>query len=120
MSRKGLFGIVIAFLISGIIILAIELSLSFWQIALGFILSWGLTLGYANLRNAFGLFFMTLVLLVSGYLSTKYSWFGVLPGAVIGCAAGILMHFGWIVSHKPFSRSEYIKSQEPGRVERRS
>ena len=117
MSRKGLFGIVIAFLISGIIILAIELSLSFWQIALGFILSWGLTLGFANLRNTFILFFMAIVLLVSGYLSIKYSWFGALPGAITGGATGILMHFGWIAPHKPFSRSEYIKTQEKVRTE---
>jgi hypothetical protein len=57
---------------------------------------------------------MTLVLLVFGYISIKYSWFGVLLGAIAGCAAGILMQFGWIAPHKPFSRSEYIKSQEGG------
>lgn len=116
MGRKGIFGIVLAVLISGVIVLAIEVSLSFWQIALGFIISWGLTLGYVNIRNAFGLFFMTLVLLVSGYLSIKYSWFGTLPGAIIGFATGILMHLGWIVRHKPFSRSEYMKTQENART----
>jgi hypothetical protein len=57
-GRKGMFGIVLAVLISGIIVLFIEISLSFWQIALGFILSWGLTLSFANLRNTFILFFM--------------------------------------------------------------
>ena len=112
MGRKGLFGIIIAILISGTIVLAIETSLSLWQLTLGFILALVLTLGYANLRNAFMLFIMTLVLLVFGYISIKYSCFGVLPGSIAGCVTGISMHFGWIAPHKPFSRSGYIKTQE--------
>ena len=112
MHRKGVFGVIIAILISGAIVLAIETSLSLWQLTLGFILAWVLTLGYANLRNAFMLFIMTLVLLVFGYISIKYSWLGALPGSIAGCGTGILMQFGWITQHKPFSRSKYIKTQE--------
>lgn len=111
MSRR-IIAVVIAILISGIFFLAIERSLSLWQLVLGFILAWGLTLGFANLGNAFPFFFMIVVLLVSGYLSIKYSWSGILPGAITGFVTGVLMHLGWIVPHKPFSRSEYIKSRE--------
>lgn len=112
MNRKSLFGIIIAVLVFGAIILAIETSISAWQIALGFIIFWPLTLGFTNFRNSFLLLVMTLVLLLLVYLSFKYNWLGILPGAIVGITTGILMHFGWIVPHKPFSRSEYIKTQE--------
>lgn len=111
MNQKSILGIILAALIFGAIVLMIETSTSAWQIIVGFVIFWPLTLGYTTLRNAFILLTMTLILLLSVYLSFKYSWLGVVPGAIIGIAIGLLMHFGWIVPHKPFSRSEYIKSQ---------
>jgi predicted membrane protein len=111
MNRKILFGIIMGVLLAGLIILRIETEVSLWQTALGFIIFLSLALGFTNFRNAFLLLIMTLVLLLSIYLSFKYSLLGVVPGAVTGIVIGLLMHFGWIVPHKPFSRSEYIKSQ---------
>jgi predicted membrane protein len=111
MNRKSLFGIIISVLIFCAIILAIETSISIWQVALGFIVFWPLTLGFANFRNSFILLIMTLLLLLTIYLSFKFSWLGVVPGAVVGIITGFLMHLGWIIPLKPFSRAEYIKSQ---------
>lgn len=112
MGRKSLFGIIIAVLFFCAIILSIETSLSGWQIALGSIIFLFLTLGFTNFRNSFILLAMTLILYLIVYLSIKFNWFGIIPGAVNGIAIGFLMYFGWIVPHKPFSRSEYVKSQE--------
>ena len=52
------------------------------------------------------------MLLLTIYISIKYSWLGIMPGAIAGITIALLMHFGWIVPHKPFSRSEYIKAHE--------
>ena len=112
MNRKKLFGIIMAVLIFGLIVLSIETSLIVWQVAAGLIIFWFLSLGFTNLRNSFLLLIMTLILLLIIYLSIKYSWLGVLPGAIVGITIGLLMHFGWIVPHEPFSRSDYIKSQK--------
>lgn len=112
MGRKSLFGIIIAALIFCAIILSIETSLSGNQITLGSIVFLILTLGFTNFRNAFILLAMTLVFLLTLYFSIKFSWLGIVPGAIIGIAIGLLMYFGWIIPHKPFSRSEYVKSQE--------
>ena len=112
MNRKRLFGITVAILIFVLIVLAIETTLSGWQVASGLIIFWLLSLGFANLRNSFLLLIMTLILLLIIYLSIKYSWIGVLPGAIVGITIGLLMHFGWIVTHEPFSRSDYIRNQE--------
>lgn len=111
MNNKSILGIIIAALIFGVIVLVIETSISTWQVIAGFVIFWPLTLGYTNFRNALILLVMTLTLLLSIYLSFKHSWLGVVPGAIIGIAIGLFMHFGWIVPHKPFSRAEYIKSQ---------
>jgi len=111
MNQKSILGIIIAALIFGAIVLMIETSISAWQLIAGFVIFWPLTLGYTNFRNAFILLAMTLIILLSIYLSFKYSWLGVVPGAIIGIAIGLLMHFGWIVPHKPFSEADYIKSQ---------
>src|SRR3989304_10312609 len=105
MNRKSLFGIIIAFLIFGLIILAMETSISGWQMALGFILFCILSLGFTNIRNSFVLLIITLMLLLTIYISIKYSWLGIMPGAIAGITIALLMHFGWIVPHKPFSRS---------------
>lgn len=110
MNHKRLFGIIMAVLIFGLIVLAIETTLSGWQVASGLVIFWFLSLGFTNLRNSFLLLMMTLILLLIIYLSFKYSWLGVLPGAIVGITIGLLMHFGWIVPHKPFSRAEHIKS----------
>jgi len=111
MNRKAIFGIIMAILIFVLIVLAIETTLSGWQVASGLIIFWLLSLGFTNLRNSLILLIMTLILLLIIYLSIKYSWLGVLPGAIVGITIGLLMHFGWILPHRPFSRSEYVKSQ---------
>ena len=111
MNKKSILGIIIAALIFGAIVLMIETSISAWQLIAGFVIFWPLTLGFTNFRNAFLLLTMTLILLLSIYLSFKYSWLGVVPGAIIGIAMGLVMHFGWIVPHRPFSRTDYIKPQ---------
>lgn len=112
MNHKKLFGIIMAVLIFGLIVLSIETSLIVWQVAAGLIIFLFLSLGFTNLRNSFLLLIMTLILLLIIYLSIKYSWLGVLPGAIVGITIGLLMHFGWIVPHEPFSRSDYIRNQE--------
>jgi predicted membrane protein len=112
MSRKSLFGIIIAVLIFGAILLSIETSISLWQMPVGFVIAWFLFLGFANTRNAFFLLVMTLVLLLTIYLIIKYSLFGIIWGGIVGAATGFLMHFGWITAHQPFSRADYIKEQE--------
>jgi len=117
MNRKRLFSIIIAVLIFGLIVLAIETYVSGWQVASGFIIFWILSLGFTNIRNSFLLLIMTLILLLMIYMSIKYSWLGIVPGAIVGITIGLLMHFGWIVPHKLFSRSEYINSQETSRAE---
>lgn len=111
MKQKSILGIIIAALIFGAIVLMIETSISAWQLIAGCVIFWPLTLGFTNFRNAFLLLAMTLIHLLLVYLSFKYSWLGVVPGAIIGIAIGLLMHFGWIVPHKPFSLADYIKSQ---------
>jgi len=45
--------------------------------------------------------------------------YGIFFGGMVGAATGLFMHFGWITTHKPFSRSEYIKEQEAIRRERK-
>jgi predicted membrane protein len=112
MNHKKLFGIIMAVLIFGLIVLSIETTLTVWQVAAGLIIFWLLSLGFTNLRNSFLLLIMTLILLLIIYLSFKYSWLGVLPGAIVGITIGLLMHFGWIVPHEPFSRSDYIRNHE--------
>lgn len=112
MNRKRSFGIIMAVLIFGLIVLSIETTLTIWQVAAGLIIFWFLSLGFTNLRNSLILLIMTLILFLIIYLSIKYSWLGVLPGAIVGITIGILMHFGWIVPHEPFSRSNYIRNQE--------
>ena len=119
MNRKGLFGVIIAVLIFSVTALTIETSISFWQVVLGFIIFWILILSFANLRNSLMLLASTLVLLLIVYLSVKYHWVGIVPGAIVGATTGLLMHFGWIVPHKPFSRSEYIKTQQNSRPNRK-
>ena len=119
MSRKSLFGIIIGVLIFGAVLLSIETSVSLWQAPLGFVIAWVLSLGFANTRNAFFLLAMTLVLLLAVYLSIKYALYGIFFGGMVGAATGLLMHFGWITTHKPFSRSEYVKEQEAIRRERK-
>lgn len=117
MNRKGIFAIIIAVLIFAAVVLFIETPASIWHVILGFFFAWGITLGFANLRNALIILTMTLVLLVMGYLSIEYRWFDIIPGVIIGVSTGLLMHFGWIVPHKPFSRSDYIKTQEDQKTE---
>lgn len=112
MNIKNLLGIIMAVLVFGLVVLATETTMTGWQIALGFIVFWSLALGFTNFRNTFLLLTMTLGLLISIYVSFKYSWLGVVPGAIAGIAVGLMMHFGWIVPHKPFSRTEYIKTQK--------
>lgn len=119
MNRKGIFGVIIAVLIFSTIILTIETSIYLWQVVVGLIIFWMLALGFANLHNSFMLLVETLALLLIIYFSVKYHWFGVVPGAIVGTTTGLLMHFGWIVPHKPFSRSEYIKSQDNSKLSRK-
>ena len=112
MNRKAIFGIIMAVLIFGLIVLSIETTLTVWQVASGLVIFWVLSLGFTNLRNSLMLLIMTLILLLIIYLSIKYSWIGIVPGAIVGITIGLLMHFGWIVPHEPFSRSDYIRNQE--------
>ena len=111
MNKKNILGIIIAIIFFCVIVLAIETSISVWQLILGFVIFWPLTLGFTNFRNAFLLLAMTLVLLVAVYLSIKFRLSGIGAGAIVGITIGLLMHFGWIVPHKPFSRTEYINNK---------
>ncbi len=112
MNNKGLLGIIIAVILFLLIVLIGETTLSVWRVIVGFLLFCMLTLFFVNSRNAFSLLIMTLVLLVTVYLAVKDSLWGIIPGGVAGIAVGLLMHFGWIAPHRPFSRSEYIRAQK--------
>lgn len=112
MNRNSLFGIIMAVLLFSLIVLTIETTLSWWQVPLGFFIFLMLVLVFANIRNALVLAVMTLVFFLTSYLVLKYHLFGIIPGEIAGIAIGLLMHFGWIVPHKPFSRSEYVNSQK--------
>jgi predicted membrane protein len=118
MSRKSMFGIIIGVLIFGAILLSGETSITLWQLPVGFVVAWVLALGFTHLRNAFFLLIMTLVLLLTVYLSIKYRLFGIYIGGIVGVATALMMHFGWINIHTPFNRSDYIKAQDAIRKER--
>jgi predicted membrane protein len=112
MERKPLFGVCIGILIFATVILTIEAEIPVWQILLGLIIFWSLTFGFVNFRNAFILLSMTLVLLLTFYFSIKYGWIGIFLGGAVGVGISLLMHFGWIVPHRAFARSEYVKAQD--------
>jgi len=111
MNRKTIIGISIAVCLFAIVVSAIEFSIPVWHVGLYFILSWGLSLGFATLRNAFMTFLMTTISLFAIYIAIKYQMMGALLGGIVGIGSGLAMYFGWITTHKVFSRSEYIHSQ---------
>ena len=110
MNRMGLYGVLTGGLMFGTIVLILETPIPAWQVALGALLFWCLTLGFAGLWNTYLLPLMTLTVLLIIYLTMKYSWTGILPGGIMGIAIGLLTHYGWITHRRTQSESDYLKA----------
>lgn len=107
MNRKSIFGVLIGVTVFGAVVATIEWSFPAFQVIAAFIVAWALALGFANFRNAGVLACMTAVLLLVTYFAVRERWIGMTAGALAGVLVGFLMHLGWIVPHRPFSRAKY-------------
>jgi len=90
MKLKQLFGIIIGVILFGVILFLVETQTPRWEVCLGLIIAWSLSLGMINVRNSFVVLSMTLLLLVSLYFSVKFNLVGMLPGGVAGASIGLL------------------------------
>jgi len=115
MNRKFYLSILIYLIIFLLIILTLRGALPLGQVLLGFFLFGLLVISGMNVKNRFVLITIALLISTSLYFSIKLHLSGAMIGGLASLLVAISMHFGWIVPHKPFSRSQYIKSQEKER-----
>lgn len=111
MGRKLICTIFIALLIFGLVVFSVESGLKPGLLLLGCVLGIGLTFGFLNLNNKFFVFAMVLTLLLIGYLTWKYACWEVIYSFPLGSTVGLLLIWGWVYPHHPFSRSSYVATQ---------
>ena len=111
MTRKLICTIVIAVLIFGVVVCAVELSLRPGLVVLSCILGVGLAFGFLNLRNKFFVFVLLLTFLLTAYFTWKNECREILYCLPPSGVVGFLLVWGWVKPHRPFRRSEYLAEQ---------
>ena len=107
---KLLFSLLIAVGIVVCIILAVEGICSAWQMIVGFIIFFPLSFIVTQWRRPITIFPLAILGMLILYFGIKYSWFGLIPGGMLGIITTLLLSVGWINQHKPFSREEYMQT----------
>ena len=109
MNRRTVSAAIIAMGFVACMVLAIEDVFRTREMLAGFVTYLIVLFGIIHARHPFVVFVMVFAGLLLMYLTWKNSWYGVIPGGVLGVVTTILLSIGWVNHHRPFSRSRYIK-----------
>ncbi len=113
MNKKIIFSVLMAIFFIGLFIGILEKIFIWWQVLVGlltmFFVSLNMSTQINEIKSSAWIFIITAIYLLLLYLLGKINALGVGVGAIIGLISGLMIYYGWIILHKPFSREEYLE-----------